>query len=116
MLTISLIVFTVVAVLGLMCAGNLLGGKPRSGSLAALHGVLALAGSAIVIYAAFAGLADGKPVFINIIMAVVIIVLGLTISLRRMTGKAPGTSLVLGHAGLAVACYLILAAFVFNFA
>lgn len=115
MLTISLLIFTVVAVLGLMNAGNLLGGKPRAGGLATLHGALALIGSALVIYAGLAGLADGKPVFINIMMAVVIIILGVTISLRRMRGRAPGTSLVLGHAGLAVVCYLILAAFVFNF-
>lgn len=112
----SLIVFTVVAVLGVVNAANVLGGKQRSATLAAVHGLLALAGSAIVIYAFLSGQTDGKPVFINIIMAVVIILLGVTMSLRRAAGQAPGNALLFGHAGLAVACYLILAAFVFDLA
>jgi hypothetical protein len=112
----SLIIFTVVAVLGLLNAANALGGKERSSTLALLHGLLSLAGSAIVIYAFLTGGAGDKPVIINIIMAVVIIVLGIAISLSRHSGKAPSKGLIFGHTGLAVACYLILAAFTFNLA
>jgi hypothetical protein len=116
MLLYSLIIFTVVAVLGLLNAANVLAGKERSTTLASLHGLLSLVGSAIVIYAFLTGAAGGKPVIVNIIMAVVIIVLGFVISVSRRSGGTPGKGVVFGHAGLAVICYLILAAFTFDLA
>lgn len=116
MLLYSLIVFTVVAVLGLVNAAKVLSGSERSTMLASLHGLLSLAGSAIVIYAFLTSATGGKPVIVNIIMAVVIIVLGFVISVSRRAGGTPSKAVVFGHAGLAVVCYLVLAAFTFDLA
>jgi hypothetical protein len=116
MLLYSLVIFTVVAVLGLLNAAKALSGSERSATLAALHGLLSLAGSAIVIYAFLTGAAGDKPVIVNIILAVIIIVLGFMISLTRRSGGTPGKAIIFGHAGLAVVCYLILAAFTFDLA
>jgi len=70
-----------------------------------------LLGSVLVILAALGG--DDR-VWINIGLAVVIIALGATVSFRRHKGL-PVKPLALAHGGLAVVCYLILAAFAFRF-
>ncbi|WP_428353873.1 hypothetical protein [Methyloprofundus sp.] len=57
-----------------------------------------------------AALTGDDRVYVNITMVVVIMVLGfLAVSRRFKTGKVQ-KGLILGHAGLAVTCYLLLAA------
>ncbi len=105
MLVMSLAIFTVVAVMGLGMATDVFKGRGTPKMYALTHAGFAAVGSLLVILAALGG--DNR-VWINIGMAVVIIVLGGLLSLRRHKGEAPKGILTL-HAGLAVVCYLILA-------
>ncbi len=110
MLVFALAVFTLVAVMGLGLIIDVLKGRPSSKTFALVHAGFALLGSALVILAALGG--DNR-VWVNIGLAVAIIVLGGLVSLRRHQGQQP-KGLALAHGGLAVVCYLILALFAFN--
>ena len=103
----SLCVFTLTAILGLMIAIDLFRGKALEPWASKVHGITALVGSAFAIGAAFTG---ETRIYLNIAMAVVIIILGLFAVLRRhKTGVVPKAILGL-HITLALACYLLLAA------
>jgi len=70
-----------------------------------LHGAISLVGSALVIVAALGG---DTRLYVNIGMAVVIILLGVTMGVFAKRGKKPPKGIVVAHVGLAVACYGIL--------
>lgn len=110
MLVFAVAVFTLVAVMGLGLIVDVFKGSASSTTFAVLHAGFALLGSVLVILAALGG--DDR-VWINIGLAVVIIVLGGLVSLGRCKGK-PVKALATAHAGLAVVCYLILAYFAFT--
>ena len=105
MLIMSLAVFTLVAAMGLGMVCDIARGVGTPKMFALIHAGFAAFGSALVILAALNG--DNR-VWVNIGLAVVIILLGLTLSLKRAKGVAP-RGLVAAHGGLAVVCYLILA-------
>ena len=109
MLIFALAVFTLVAVMGLGLIIDVFKGGSSSKQFALVHAGFALLGSVLVILAALGG--DNR-VWVNIGLAVVIIVLGATVSYRRHKGL-PVKPLALAHGGLAVSCYLILAYFAF---
>ena len=109
MLVFALAVFTLVAVMGLGMAVDVFKGAPTPKLYALTHAGFALLGSGLVIAQALGG--DNR-VWINIGMAVAIIVLGLLISFRRSKGQ-PVKPLVALHGLLAVTCYLILGYFAF---
>lgn len=107
----SLASFTVAAIIGLLMAADLFRGKPTSHLSLLLHVILVALGALLAIGAALAG---DERVYVNIAMVVVIVVLGfLAVSRRFKTGQVQ-KGLILGHAGLAVVCYLLLAATVFG--
>ncbi len=107
LMTAALSAFTLTAVLGLMIAFNLFRGKPTAPSSSIVHGISALVGSAFAIGAALSG---ETRIYINIVLAVVIIVLGvLAVMKRHKTGVVPKGILVV-HILLALVCYLMLAA------
>ena len=100
-------VFTLTAVLGLMIAIDLFRGRELEPWASKIHGITALVGSAFAIGAALTG---ETSIYLNIVMAVVIIVLGVVAVLKRhKTGKVPKVILSV-HVLLALACYLLLAA------
>jgi cell division protein FtsW (lipid II flippase) len=105
MLVMSVAIFTLVAVMGLGMVFDIARGQGTPKFFAVTHAVFAALGSALVIWVALQG--DNR-VWINIGLAVVIILLGLTLSFKRAKGPAPKGILAL-HGGLAVICYLILA-------
>lgn len=104
MLVFAVAIFALVAVMGLGMALDVFNGRASPKMYALAHAGLALLGSALVIFAALQG---DTRVITNIVLAVVIIVLGLVMSLRRAKGEQPKL-LALLHGGLAVVCYLIL--------
>ncbi|WNV05699.1 hypothetical protein RP726_04580 [Candidatus Methylospira mobilis] len=105
----ALLVFTLVAIMGLFLAVDHFKGRPSDRQFAVAHAILAVIGSALVILDALQG---DTRVFINIGLAVVIIALGLVLSIRKhKTGVAP-KGILFAHAALAVVCYLILGYFV----
>jgi hypothetical protein len=110
MLIFALAVFTLVAVMGLGLIADALKGHGSNRQFALIHAGFALLGSVLVILQALGG--DDR-VWINIGLAVVIIVLGALVSLRRHKGEQ-AKALAFAHGGLAVVCYLILGYFAFN--
>jgi len=110
MLIFALAVFTLVAVMGVGLIFDVFKGSPSSKQYALIHAGFALIGSVLVILDALGG--DDR-VWVNIGLAVVIIGLGATVSLRRHKGL-PVKGLAAAHGGLAVVCYLILAYFAFT--
>lgn len=106
LMTAALSVFTLTAVLGLLIALDIFRGKQPAPSASIVHGLTALLGSVFAIGAALNG---ETRIYINIILAVVIILLGvIAVVKRHKTGVAPKGILAL-HILLALGCYLILA-------
>jgi len=104
-------VFTLVAVMGLSILPSIWRGYPVEPFYPVLHGAASLFGSALVILAALAG---DQRLYLNIGLAVVIILLGVTMGILGKRGKKVPKGLVLSHVGLAVACYGILGFFTLN--
>ena len=73
-----------------------------------IHGAISLLGSMLVIAAALQG---DTRLYVNIAMAVVIILLGLTMGYASKKGKRIPRLVLLAHAGLAVGCYALLGLF-----
>ena len=110
LMTAAFCTFTITAVLGLMIAFNLFTGKYLQTSSSIIHGASALLGSSFAIGAALMG---ETRIYINILMAVVIIVLGvLAVIKRHKTGVVPKGILTV-HILLALICYVMLGATVF---
>lgn len=111
LLTLSLAAFTIVAAVGLALAIDLFRGVPTGKDITLVHAGMAVLGALFAIGAALLG--DSR-VYINIALVVVIVLLGFTAATKRhKTGVVP-KPLILTHAGIAVICYLILAATVFG--
>ncbi len=111
LLTASLAAFTLVALLGLFMAIDLFRGVPVSRQLVLTHAGFAVLGALLAIGAALAG---NTQVYVNIALVVVIVLLGVAAAHKRYTTGQVQKGLILAHAGLAVICYLILAAVVFG--
>lgn len=107
----ALAAFTLVAVMGLMIVADVWRGRPIDPAYPKFHAGAALFGSALVIALAVEG---DTRLYANIGLAVVIIVLGLAMGLTARKGKRVPKGLIAAHAGLAVACYGLLAFFTFN--
>ncbi len=111
LLTLSLAVFTLVALLGALIAYDLFRNVPVDRTLILTHAGLAVLGAALAIGAAALG---DTRVYTNIALVVVIALLGFTAATRRYKTGQLQKPLILAHASLAVVCYLILAAIVFG--
>jgi hypothetical protein len=107
----ALAVFTLVAGMGLSIFFNVWRGQAVEPFYPALHGGIALFGSALVIIAALAG---DTRLYLNIGMAVVIIVLGIVMGVFGKKRKRIPKPILLAHVGLAVVCYAILGFFALN--
>lgn len=107
----ALAIFTLVAVMGLAMVVSVWRGQAVEAGFSILHGFAALLGSALVILSALGG---DERLFVNIGMAVVIILLGLVMAVYARKGKKPPKAIIAAHVGLAVACYGILGFFTFN--
>jgi hypothetical protein len=109
LLTGSLAAFTVVALLGATIAYDLLRGYPADKQITLVHAGMAVLGALLAIGAALQG--DNR-VYLNIALVVVIALLGFTAVTKRYKTGQVQKGLIFAHAGLAVVCYLILAAVV----
>jgi len=101
-------VFTLVAVMGLSVVVSVWRGQPVERGYPLLHGAAALVGSALVIISALDG---DERLYLNIGLAVIIIVMGATVGILSKKGKRAPKGLLAAHVGLAVACYGILGFF-----
>ena len=104
-------IFSLVAVMGLSLLPRVLRGYAVEPIYPILHGFAALVGSALVIIKALEG---DTRLYVNIGLAVVIIVLGVTMGLLAKKGKKAPKAILLTHGGLAVVCYGILGFFTFT--
>ncbi|BBL77097.1 hypothetical protein [Methylomagnum ishizawai] len=107
----ALATFTLVALMGVMMVLSMARGLPPDPYYPRLHALAALIGSGLVIADAVGG---DERLYLNIGLAVVIIALGLVMALASKKGKKIPKAVLIAHAGLAVACYGILAFFTFN--
>ncbi len=105
-LTFSLAAFAVAAVLGMLNACNLFRGRPEDTVLTLMHVASAVVGAVAAIIAFLSG---AQQVLINIVLVLLIAALGWTAYHRRRATGVVQKPLILLHAGIAVACYLILA-------
>ena len=107
----ALAIFTLVAVMGLSMVVSKWRGYAVEPGYPLLHGAASLVGSSLVIVAALDG---DTRLYVNIGMAVVIILLGVTMGVFAKKGKKAPKGLLVAHAGLAVVCYGILGFFTLN--
>lgn len=107
----ALAIFTLVAVMGASMLANAWRGLPIEPIYPVLHGLAALAGSALVIVSALGG---DTRLYLNIGMAVVIIALGALMGLMAKKGKKAPRGILVAHVGLAVVCYGVLGFFTLN--
>jgi hypothetical protein len=103
--------FTLVAVMGLSLLPSIWRGYPVEPFYPVLHGFASLFGSALVILCALGG---DERLYLNIGLAVVIILLGVTMGIFGKRGKKVPRGILLAHVGLAVLCYGILGFFTLN--
>ncbi|MCX7113543.1 MAG: hypothetical protein NTX45_26285 [Proteobacteria bacterium] len=104
-------IFTLVAVMGLSMIPSVWRGYAVEPGYPVLHGAISLVGAALVIFAALGG---DTRLYVNIGLAVVIILLGVTMGVLGKKGKKPPKGIIAAHVGLAVACYGILGFFAMN--
>lgn len=104
-------VFTLVAVMGMSMVHSFWRGYPVEQGYPIMHGSISLVGSAMVIEAALAG---DTRLYLNIGLAVVIILLGVMMGVLSKKGKKVPKVIIASHIGLAVACYGILGFFTLN--
>ncbi len=107
----ALAIFTLVAVMGLSMVISAWRGYEIEPGYPILHGAAALVGSALVIVSALDG---DTRLYVNIGMAVVIILLGVAMGVFAKKGKKAPKGILVAHAGLAVVCYGLLGFFTFN--
>ncbi len=101
----SLFVFTLAALMGVAMAPDVWKGRPVGAGFPKFHAAAALFGSALVIGAALEG---DTRLYNNIGLAGVIILLGVYMGVCAKRGKPVPKAVLIAHAGLAVACYLLL--------
>lgn len=107
----ALAVFTLVAVMGLSMVFSVWRGADSDPGYAALHGIVALIGSAMVIVTALEG---DTRLYLNIGLAVVVIVLGAVMGIYAKKRRKAPKLILLAHVGLAIVCYGALAFFALN--
>ena len=104
-LVLALGAFTVAALMGVAMAFNIFRGHFVCKMFSGMHALLAILGSALVIFNTLTG--GDERAWVNIGMAVVILALGFLITNRRKKGQSV-KGLVMAHGALAVACYAFL--------
>lgn len=115
MLRTAIVLLAVTAVGGLLMAGMRFSGRPHPPSfLAMVHGLLAASGLTLILYA---GLTAGMPGggWGGLVLLLVAVLGGLVLNLRyHWERRELPMGLMLGHAGLAVVGFLLLAISVWN--
>ena len=115
MLRTAIVLLAITALGGLLMAGLRFSGHPRPpSSIAMVHGLLAAAGLTLILYA---GLASGMPGggWGGLVLLLIAVLGGLVLNLRyHSEGIELPIGLMLGHAALAVAGFVVLAISVWN--
>jgi hypothetical protein len=117
MLRTAIVLLAVTALGGLLMAGMRFSGRPRPpSSIAMVHGLLAASGLTLILYAGFtSGMPGGG--WGGLVLLVAAALGGLVLNLRYHAEKLElPIGLMLGHAGLAVAGFVVLAISVWNIA
>ncbi len=109
MLAVAQVVFSFVALLGVIMASQILKVQQADWSHSRLHAILAVVGAVLVIAAYLKG--DARVVT-NILLVVAIAGASFYLAHLHAKGQAQPAGLVFGHGGLAVVCYLLLAYYV----
>jgi hypothetical protein len=115
MLRTAIVLLAVTALGGLVMAGMRFSGRPRPPSaIAMVHGLLAASGLTLILYAGFASGMPGGG-WGGLVLLAVAALGGLVLNLRYHSENLElPMGLMLGHAGLAVAGFLVLALSVWN--
>jgi hypothetical protein len=110
MLRTAIVLLAVTAVGGLLMAGMRFSGRPHPPSfLAMVHGLLAASGLTLILYA---GLTSGLPggAWGGLVLLLLAVLGGLVLNLRyHWERRELPIGLMLGHAGLAVVGFVVLA-------
>jgi hypothetical protein len=115
MLRTAIVLLAITAVGGLLMAGMRFSGRPHPpSSIAMLHGLLAASGLTLILYAAFTAGLPGAG-WAGLVLLLVAVLGGLVLNLRYHWEKLElPIWLVLVHAAVAVAGFLVLAISVWN--
>ena len=115
MLRTAIVLLAITALGGLLMAGMRFSGRPHPPSwLAMVHGLLAGSGLTLILYA---GLTSGMPGggWGGLVLLLLAVVGGLVLNLRyHWLNRELPMGLMLGHAGLAVLGFVVLAISVWN--
>jgi hypothetical protein len=106
MLAISIILFAIAAVIGLILAVRIFKNKNTMMPVSLLHGLFAASGiTLLIIYAS--GQPERSPVT-SIVLFCIAAVGGLTLFARDMMNKSLPKPLVIAHAGVAIISFVVL--------
>ncbi|MFO1418694.1 MAG: hypothetical protein U1E83_08485 [Methylotetracoccus sp.] len=103
--------FSLVAAMGLAIVRDVWRGRAVDPFYPVVHGAAALFGSALVILVALEG---DHRLYVNIGLAVVIILLGVLMGLQSKRGKKVSRGILAAHVSLALVCYGLLAFLTLN--
>ena len=112
MLTYAVISFAVTAILGLIMAASVLRGSLAPWALSLVHAALGATGLVLVLLAVFNG--SGGLILVSLVTLLVAALGGFYLAFLHLQKQVAPSGIVLAHAGLAVAGFLMLAGTVFN--
>lgn len=112
MLEYALVAFAIAAAGGLVLAYNVLRGRLAPWALSLLHAALGATGLVLVLLAVLDGVAG--PVTIALLLLLVAALGGFYLASLHLRERIAPSGVVLVHAGVAVAGFLLLAGAVFN--
>ena len=112
MLTYAVISFAVAAIIGLVMAASILRGSLAPWMLSLVHAALGATGLVLGLMAVFNG--SGGLILIGLVTLLVAALGGFYLAFLHLQNKVAPSGIVIAHAGLAVAGFLMLAGTVFN--
>lgn len=112
MLMYAVISFAVAAVLGLIMAASIFRGALASWALSLVHAALGATGLVLVLLAVFNG--SGGLIPVGVVVLLIAALGGFYLAYLHLQNKVAPSGVVLVHAGVAVAGFLILSGTVFG--
>ncbi len=112
MLTYAVISFAAAAIIGLIMFASILRGSLAPWVLSVVHAALGATGLVLVLLAVFNG--TGGLILIGLVTLLVAALGGFYLAFLHLQNKLAPSGIVLAHAGLAIAGFLMLAGTVFN--
>jgi len=111
MLWVSALAIGIVIIVGIMMVSKIRGRKPIPTSYKGIHIIATIIGAVIALYAA---ITIDSRLWTNVILAVIIVALGLTMALGKLK-KSTAKTVLFVHAAIGITCYSIFVYYIITY-